>query len=94
MDYSKAFDFVKHHKLAEKLKQFPLNPYLINWFINFLFNRKQRTICNDYISDGKHINGGTLQGTVSGPYLFSIFLNRHKRYSQSQQICFNQICGR
>ena len=31
MDSSKAFDNVKHHLLVEKLKDSPLNPYIVNW---------------------------------------------------------------
>ena len=41
MDFSKAFDFVKHSLLSEKLKNVPLNPYIINWYLNFLKNRQQ-----------------------------------------------------
>ena len=44
MDFSKAFDNVKHHHLFEKLKQSPLNPYIINWYTSFLADRRQRVI--------------------------------------------------
>ena len=49
MDFSKAFDSVKHSLLSEKLKNVPLNPYIINWYLNFLKNRKQRVVCNDFL---------------------------------------------
>ncbi len=41
-DFSKAFDTVPHDILCEKLKQTNLNPYVINWILDFLTNRKQR----------------------------------------------------
>ena len=45
MDFSKAFDSVKHELLASKLKKLPLNPYITNWYLNFLKDRKQRVCC-------------------------------------------------
>ena len=75
MDFSKAFDSVKHHLLAEKLKILPLNPYMINLYLDFLKHRQQRVVYNKFIGNWKEINKGTIQGSVSGPYLFNIFLN-------------------
>ena len=75
MDFSKAFDSVKHSLLSEKLKNVPLNPYIINWYLNVLKNRKQRVVCNDFCGEWMDVNKGTTQGSISGPYLFNIFLN-------------------
>ena len=36
MDFSKAFDRVKHNSLIEKQTQSPLNPYIVNWHVSFL----------------------------------------------------------
>ena len=36
MDFSKAFDSVKHSLLHEKLKNLPLNPYVINLYLDFV----------------------------------------------------------
>ena len=35
MDFSKAFDNVKHSLVGEKLKALHLNTYLVNWFLSF-----------------------------------------------------------
>ena len=35
-DLSKAFNNVLHDVLFEKVKKLPLNPYVINWLMNFL----------------------------------------------------------
>ena len=75
MDFSKAFDSVKHSLLSAKLKDLPLSPYIINWYQSFLVDRKQRISSNNYIGDWKIVNKGTTQGSVSGPYLFNVFLN-------------------
>ena len=45
-----------------------------NWYLNFLKDRKQRVCCNNFECDWKPVNQGTTQGSVSGPYLFNIFL--------------------
>jgi hypothetical protein len=41
-DFSKAFDSVPHDILFNKIKKIPINPYVINWMIDFLNNRRQR----------------------------------------------------
>ena len=74
MDFSKALDRVKHNLLIEKLTQSPLNPYIVNWYVSFLSDRKQRVVCHT-VCDWKYVNRGTTQGSVSGPYLFNLFLN-------------------
>ena len=42
MVFSKTFDNVRHHLLAEKLKSHPLSPYVVNWYLSFLSDRKKR----------------------------------------------------
>ena len=39
MDFSKAFDTVKHDMLFSKRKLLPLNPYIFNWYLSFLTDR-------------------------------------------------------
>ena len=75
MDLSKAFDSVNHELLSYKLKDVPLNPFIINWYLSFLENRKQCIIYNSFQGQWKCVNRGTTQGSVSGPYLFNIFIN-------------------
>ena len=75
MDFSKAFDSVNHELLSCKLKDIPLNPFIINWYLSFLENRQQCIIYNSFQGQWKCVNRGTTQGSVSGPYLFSIFIN-------------------
>ena len=75
MDISKAFDSMKHELLAHRVKKLPLNPYITNWHLNFLKDRKQRVCCNNFECDWKPVNKGATRGSVSSPYLFNIFLN-------------------
>ena len=49
-DFSKAFDFVSHQIVCNKVKLYNINPYDINWIINFLSNRKQRHRTKSHVS--------------------------------------------
>ena len=43
MDFSKAFDNVKHSLVGEKLKALPLNPYVVNCMVSKLSNGQKKT---------------------------------------------------
>ena len=75
MDFSKAFDSVNHSKLSAKLKQLPSILTSLIGTIAFLFARQQQIFYNNHLCNWKVVNKGTTQGSVSGPYLFNIFLN-------------------
>ena len=48
-DFSKAFDSVSHRVVTDKLKKVPnINPYIVNWVIDFLKDRQQR-LCVDKV---------------------------------------------
>ena len=75
MDFSKAFDLVRHELLSIKLKLLPLNAYIINWYHSFLYNRQQRIVNNNYLHKWRGVNkGGGGGGSVSGPYLFNVLV--------------------
>jgi hypothetical protein len=74
-DFSKAFDSVPHDILTQKLKSTNLNPYIINWLINFISCRKQRVTVDGNVTNFVNINRGVPQGTVLGPFLFSLMVN-------------------
>ena len=40
MGFSKAFDCVNHELLSSKLRQLPLNPLIVNWYLSFLEKRR------------------------------------------------------
>ena len=75
MDFSKAFENVKHSLVGKKLKALHLNPYLVNWYLSFLMDRKQRLIFKGVIYKWHNVNKGTTQGSVSGPHFLNLFIN-------------------
>ena len=74
-DFSKAFDTVSHYILSDKLKATDINPYVINWILDFLSQRKQRVVVDGITTEFIDINRGVPQGTVLGPILFSLMVN-------------------
>ena len=49
MDFAKAFDSVSQNIVGRKLKLHPLNPYIINWYLNFMQGCKQRLVHNSVV---------------------------------------------
>ena len=75
LNFSKAFDTVSQRIVCNKVKDLEINPYVINWLIDFLSNRKQRVAVDGKITEFLDINHRVPQGTVLGPVLFSVMVN-------------------
>ena len=61
MDFLKAFGRVKRNCLIEELTHSPLNPYIVNWYVSFLSDRKQRVDCHNTVGDWKDVNSVLLK---------------------------------
>lgn len=56
---------------------------------SFLSDRQQRVVYdNSFVGEWKDVNRGSTQGSVSGPYLFNVFLNGLNIQSQGVDILF------
>ena len=72
LDFSKAFDTVRHNTLMQKLAQFPLPDYAYNWVADFLLERKHLTRFERTLSTVLTINASIIQGSVIGPTAYVI----------------------
>ena len=73
-DISKAFDRVWHKGLLFKLGTIGCSDSIVNWFLSYLSNRRQRVVINGQASDWASALAGVPQGSILGPLLFLIFI--------------------
>ena len=75
IDLSKAFDTIGHDLLFIKLSSYGILGNELQWFIDYMFNRKQVVNINASLSNPNPIFSGVPQGSILGPLLFLIFFN-------------------
>ena len=76
VDFSKAFDTIKHEILLSKLNHYGIRGIALELICDYLSNRKQVVFYdNDCYSISSDISIGVPQGSVLGPLFFIIYVN-------------------
>ena len=89
LDFSKAFDTIDHDILLYKLSHYGIRGKALDWFRDYLTDRKQYVNINGQESSLKLISCGVPQGSLLGPLLFILYINDLQNSSQILSfICF------
>ncbi|KAI5635933.1 reverse transcriptase (RNA-dependent DNA polymerase) domain-containing protein [Phthorimaea operculella] len=75
IDYSKAFDTLRHKTLIQKLDDTGVRGPLLYWCTDYLKDRTFRVKVGNTLSETTEVTDGTAQGSVLGPLHYLAYVN-------------------
>ena len=91
LDFSRAFDTLSHNILMKKLYHYGFRGKTFDWIENYLTNRKQFVQYNDKVSKLANIVNGVPQGSILGPLLFILYVNKYLSWKDHITYISNKI---
>lgn len=91
MDLSAAFDTIEHDILIERLETvFGLTGSALRWIESYIRGRKQFVVAGGESSAQAYCAFGVPQGSVLGPFLFSVYISPIANLITSHGVQFHQ----
>ena len=75
MDLSKAFDCIPHKLLISKFRAYGISMSSCSLLTSYFRNRLQRVKLGTTTSEWAHVDKGSAQGSIFGPFCFNVFTN-------------------
>jgi len=75
IDFSKAFDLVRHDRLLTKIAAIGVDLRVVVWVKEFLLGRSERGRLDGQISEEVRVNSEVPQVSILGPLLFLDYVN-------------------
>lgn len=88
LDLSKAFDLVPHRDLINKLRYYGLQNNALALVTSYLSDRFQIVKLGDQKSNLQLVSTGVPQGSVLGPFLFTVYINDLPSFVPNKSILY------
>lgn len=87
IDFSKAFDTVRHRTLLEKMSQLDIPDHIFNWLADFFREHSHQTHYSGSISQIKSISASIIQGSAIGPTSYVVNASDLHTICDGNEIC-------